>query len=472
MNVEILNFTGSLDFQGKRFLISEITAVEQVNEIPSFQLSAFPEEEADATTRSAEMPVDRLVALVAAYQEYIQSTVRVEPDCTVTLKVGETSLTSRAFMSACSLSLRKGSFSFVFNLWHPVAVLHMWNGGIYGEIVRKYLHDDPEYPTGSIGQRLASIIDEVARSANGGSQFATLNLNPKTREVYSAIHADNERIRPAVTAILRNLPDRSTWAELEALPSPAWARAVRSSLINTLTSSSSLFSALVNDLRENFGVQLVSDITNGSAYLQTIELASADAVEKKLGNIKTSFSVGARGDLPVRGVLVRTQYGGDYLTDDLDFDPIIPDVVAAYPAEPLVGGRPIFINPPPWMDLTRTSVPDFRKLPTLKNPPDEDTTVRAAAAKSEVLALLQSWAKRHYLYLALLPSRTSIEVAVDLSLRTGQVYTVTDVTTGEALFSGFLSSVRHTVTAGPRGSSSAGTYLDFTHIRAIGFELD
>jgi hypothetical protein len=153
-------------------------------------------------------------------------------------------------------------------------------------------------------------------------------------------------------------------------------------------------------------------------------------------------------------------------------------MLARYPETLQSGGLLLHSSGPPWLstyvDISGPDVLQDDPDPSLNLSDFEKSHVSymklaSVVADASLRPIIKTWAKNLFMYTALERTTAILPVPLDVSILPGKRYKVTNMK-GDALFSGFLAQVSHSLAMKPK-SGTAVTTLSFTHIQAGNFKL-
>lgn len=385
-------------------------------------------------------------------------------------------------------TLATGQVGFKQTLIHKSALLNNLQTGIY--LFDSLYRTPTKLPAGGnkYSSWMKSCLDDIITSWQT-SIGVTTAIGQSTKNYMNRVHGENGSPKQIWDSILDNSEDENDYL----------------SSITTDSNDVSLHSAIVNFIRGIYS-------TSSGSFLQTIDtfgsqfqikyvpavFASSSATFGKFVSYETMIDSGEAKALNIRAMSVRTGISdiipigqvavhGIPTTMYRDNAPrnspsSVPPEVATFPdSSGSTYGRSTKTMAPSWLpvslDMGSSDSSEAREdnlnVSVYKQTASEKVRDKQKVVDTIVKKAVVNWAKNMYVDLSISGAVAEISIKLDLSWELGKPYAVQAMLEGGDgvdLFTGFLSSMTHTVSSNP-SSPSASTTLVFTHVRASGFSL-
>jgi hypothetical protein len=246
-----------------------------------------------------------------------------------------------------------------------------------------------------------------------------------------------------------------------------------STILNTYTNSNTDFSVVISQFESMFQMVFIpsNDGIEAGKFIPNKDIVNG-GTEKEVIISSLTMYPGSRKFLTTTAVAIQ---GAPAETRTAERKPLGPELVS-WPATLPANGQTLVLQAPSW-------IPTDIKIPKTDTSEKKrvylDVNIQKALDKAEqnqrgksgklIKDLLTEFAKQYYCNVTLVEASATVVTALDVTWEIGKRYIVKQ-SGGDALFSGFLHMMKHTVSSNTT-SPQANTQLTFTHVEATGFTL-
>ena len=480
---EVRTPSASVTIRGKKFIAVEVTLQGSVNSVPTASVRGHFAEDATATMSSAEIPLAKIIALAADYQNYLLNTERLTPDVIIHMTDGAGGKsTFEGFLSAPSFGAVAGSISVSFQAVHRVSILSAFDGSIYAHSAlqnERVLLKMALTKTGFAGL-LLEVLTGAIKKFKETKGYLTGNA---VRDItLPLIHARNQKVLPYVKSILELSDESTMYPEAAKAIKQVDQQALKLTLLQCFTSGDNLLSGLLGGFNSAFPCLFAAGFIAGvpAAGFSLVDAVNVAGTDVDLPADGLTFSAGGSYSLPIRGVFITTDLAYKTGTEAGGAINHLEKICAYYPPNTnmAAGGNFVRIGAPSWIP---DPVPLGLKLEVLNNLKAADKPDIATIKESEiklanlfaksvnvVQILLDRYARSQFNYMALANTQASINTPLSLGLHIGRVYNVT--AGGTKMLTGFLQSVTHSIAIN-NNTAQATTSATFSHVRTAGVNI-
>lgn len=452
-------------------------------------VGTFPSAEITYHTVSAgitkAIPQD-LAGKMAAAQNGIYTSLQKD---TITIDDGiGNSKTFEGYIVNGAFTLATGEIGYRQTLIHKSAILNNLQTGIY--LFDNLYRVPSKLPKGgnTYSSWMKACLEDMVESWQKSINVTT-SVSKNTKDYMNKVHGENSAPRQAWDSILADSKDENSY--LEAIAGGSNDVSLHNALVNFIrgvySTASGSFLQSLDTFGSQFQIKYVPAIFSGEdstfgkfvPYAAMIENGEAKALSIRALSLRTGISdIIPIGQVAVHGVpttMYRSKNPGGVPTS-------VPPEVASFPESSDNPGRSTKTMAPSWLpinldmgssDDSSESPKDNLNAAIHKKTASEKVTEKQKVVDTVVRKAIVEWAKNMYVDLSISGAVAEVSVKLDLSWELGKPYAVQAMLEGGDgvdLFTGFLSSITHTISSNP-ASPRASTSLLFTHVRASGFSL-
>lgn len=513
----------TLQIGGAKVPVSGVTLRHTIDELPYAEISLQLDNldiKQEEISGSVAMDVAKFRKLALLFQEKIMNEFRVDPNVILTVEDenndGKFVLTFNGFLGKPEIVIQEGVMSIKVGMVHAAAALQAWNGQIYNYIEPYVMPGkadafgsgaSPEAQaagtSSSISMRVLALVEYMMRAVE-----IMPNIDDKEFDMMP-IHLLNQKSLKIVNQVLRASAGET---EINGVGDTDFDDNNLNEVLFEIVRNSPNFWAVLQQLGQTFLFQTNAD-WKGNLWLEPLQSVSEGTqgrvISVPLAQIR--FNVAHLFELPIQQVIVvgagqelyvfagnmgtnqgqplltpapmpAGQYFNGRVVQDGDMWARMQGL-ARYPLQSdrtLVGNFYI-LQAPFWVNDDSILEPQLQKIQeTLQidegrwanniaaQPHLQDEFLKASKPRKKILAYM---AEQLFNSLYLGATYASITVPFDLRPCVGRRYRVEDISSGEALFDGFLKEVVHNMVLASDGSSSASTDMIFTHVVVTGAKL-
>lgn len=435
--------------------------------------------------------VDMLDEVIATKIGALQSrvfTMRSEPDSSVRIDDGQGgSITFQGYFSSPSYSNAPGNMGIGYTMIHESAILSAYRGFIYAAS-----NTDNETQIGGgiwgalTGKNTATILGAVLSKliTRWERTFDATITKPEDREIITAQHTENEKIKPLLLEVLAQ--SSVEFENIPELPLQDHIKIQEWMADNVILQRGSSFFDNLSTYEQGFQALLIPSFTPGELGKFISQRRVMDyATKLQIPAVDVTYSGGDRKMLPISNVVIMNHMGPGLRSQQQVKQSNSEEMrIYAYPNRPLTGGDLLYDSGPPWLSsiqlssdgidasqgaVTAASLGTGLDLGKYKSSRASLNKFLVDTADVKHMPIIRQWAKNLYSFAALEGSTATVGIPLCVPMTPGARYDVVDLG-GRPLFSGFLQQVSHTVSLDSK-PPSAGTFLSFSHIEAGGFTL-
>ena len=424
-------------------------------------------------------------AAAAAADQLVSMEPKLEPDTTVVLDDGKGNIVSfSGMLIQPGHEVGVGGVGSSCTIIHESALISVFDPSIYEVLEPAGSEGRLRFTDESVMTRALEILKETIEfwtSPPAGDVAARVRGSEESEALKDQIHSQNMLVYDKVVSLFEGSDtDFPGLGGLDQYHNVS--KAANFDIFNTLFASRDDFLQTIHALMGRWNFYYVPTFKTGEVGRIRIMERILEVDERKETVIQTmQISAGSRSFMPVTQVLVEGIGGfgpGNYEDsnpEDSQAETLSPKTFAAFP-ETFRGGKAM-----------RQPLPPFLTLPLASTTGSEGTTLEVAAyaqaqagertdlnafSEQEMTDFARTWAKQHYVDIALADSTVSMTVDFDLSWQVGLVYEVSatarggggESLPGSAIFTGLLSYCE-SICSSSRTSLQASTSLQFTHVR-------
>lgn len=483
--VFVKNLSASATIAGTRVRVMRLSVRESAGSPTLVSVTGVPDLPGIVANSASNDLVAAVVSdYVADLQKTIYQKVRSEPDCALSIKLDDDTVTHNGILTNVGSTSVFGQVASTYTFVHPSAALASFNGAIYSGIFLEAFRNQAASLQSTYGPKLTGLqgmldlafelVQDERMTQQLGQQYAQSDVT--VRASILSIHAKNVSLIPLFKklVVFGGLQPFPGFAQLGPVDRLEQFRLFWMAFCTTSSGLDMIFGSGM--LLQPYGLTAHCE-GDGLVFVHVDDMV----VSKKTLSLAVEnldFSCGADNGVPIRRVCMEVTGKRD-AGNTADNIPKTTPVLITYPngeaqTEPATVNIPV----PQWLRVSNKILPITpEKSKRLKTTPSALKGVYEGDLRSRedystiVEKACLAWCRTMYIKLALRGATSNLNVPLQLRPPVGYGVTVSVRRASQHLMTAWLAGANTEISLSPSGGGSARTSLSFTHVQARGFKL-